>query len=513
MSNFYVLLRFVMLAIALTYGGVLHVYASAKAGEAEVYEGKTATIYLADTYQRTLRNSRVLSYSWTSDNSSYVIVTGSTQNYARIKGVKPTSSCKVYFKCSYVIDGFYRTMDFYYTVEVKSTSVSVTNISLNRSNAQLTAGSTLQLTADIYPTNATNKNVNWSSSNTSVASVDSRGLVTAKKAGSATITCRVADGSGKYATCSITVNAHVEPESIVLNTNELTLYEGETFQLEAEIIPVDATDKRLEWMTDDEKVVNVSSDGTVTALREGSARIFVKTVNGLVGSCAVTVKKHADAVFTDWSGHYIVSSNHVISYPTQEYNDDFEMTIENKNDRYFVTSMFGEDLTAYNDGGFLLHDNGNGTATIDISYYNILKSAGKDFPLYAIYVFDEDSNDWSDKWHFRMGDDGCIMIEDFYVASFTWNEDAEIWEDGKLETLYYNLSADKVSAGIHSVDEKTFGVRVDDGSIIFDDVVKVRVFRVDGAQVYSGATDRVDSLDEGIYIVKYDGGCKKIIVR
>ena len=181
-----------MLILALMFSGGQHVFASAKAGEAEVYEGKTATIYLADVYQRTLRYSRVLSYSWTSDNSSYVIVTSSTQNYARIKGIKPTSSCKAYFKCSYVIDGFYRTMDFYYTVEVKSTSVSVTRVSLNRSSAQLTEGSTLQLTADVYPTNATNRNVNWSSSNTSVAYVDSCGLVTAKNTGSATITCRAA---------------------------------------------------------------------------------------------------------------------------------------------------------------------------------------------------------------------------------------------------------------------------------------------------------------------------------
>lgn len=600
MRNFCVVMRFVMLVLALMFSGVQHVFASAKAGEAEVYEGKTATIYLADVYQRTLRCSKVLSYSWTSDNSSYVIVASSTQNYARIKGIKPTSSCKVYFKCSYVIDGFYRTMDFYYTVEVKSTSVSVTRVSLNRSSAQLTEGSTLQLTADVYPTNATNRNVNWSSSNTSVAYVDSRGLVTAKNAGSATITCRAADGSGcsdvcrltvepavvyvssisldrtdlslnagetiqlnaavypstatnkslhwssdnpsvaavasdgtvtakysgtatvfckaqdgsgEYATCRVSVDSYIEPEAIVLNANELTLYEGETFQLKVDISPEEATDKTLVWMIDDEKVVNVSADGTVTALSEGCARIFVKTVNELVASCAVTVKKRADVVFTDWSGHYIVASNHVIGNPTQGYSDDFEMTIENKNDSYFVTSMFGEDLTAYNDGGFLLHDNGDGTATIDISYCNILKSAGKDFPLYAIYVFDEDDNDWSDKWHFRMGDDGSIMIEDFYVASFAWNEESEKWENGMLETLYYNLSANKVSAGIHTIGEEPCCVRVEDISIIFDDVFSVCVFRADGALVYSGTTDCIADLDKGIYIVRYDDKCKKVIIR
>ena len=151
--------------------------------------------------------------------------------------------------------------------------------------------------------------------------------------------------------------------------------------------------------------------------------------------------------------------------------------------------------------------------TINISYYNILKSAGKDFPLYAIYVFDEDDNDWSDKWHFRMRDDGSIMIEDFYVASFAWNEESEKWENGMLETLYYNLSANKVSAGIHTVGEEPCCVRVENSSIIFDDVFSVCVFRADGALVYSGTTDCIAGLDKGIYIVRYDDKCKKVIIR
>ena len=87
--------------------------ASAKAGEATVYTGSTTTISLAATYQNTLKKATGVTYRWYSENTSLVSVTSSTRNYATIKGISPTSSCRVYFYCSYFIDGFYRTMDFY----------------------------------------------------------------------------------------------------------------------------------------------------------------------------------------------------------------------------------------------------------------------------------------------------------------------------------------------------------------------------------------------------------------
>ncbi|MBO5280596.1 MAG: InlB B-repeat-containing protein [Clostridia bacterium] len=82
-------------------------------------------------------------------------------------------------------------------------TVSVTGVTLNKSSATLTEGDTLTLTATVAPTNATNKNVTWKSSDTTVATV-SNGVVTAKKAGTATITVTTADGS-KTETCAVTV--------------------------------------------------------------------------------------------------------------------------------------------------------------------------------------------------------------------------------------------------------------------------------------------------------------------
>ena len=89
-------------------------------------------------------------------------------------------------------------------VIVENSSVNVTSITLSPSSASLTVGDTQQLTATISPSNATNKDVTWSSSNTDVATVNSSGFVTANSVGSATITCKANDGSGVTATCEVT---------------------------------------------------------------------------------------------------------------------------------------------------------------------------------------------------------------------------------------------------------------------------------------------------------------------
>ncbi|WP_245176844.1 Ig-like domain-containing protein [Flavobacterium aquidurense] len=85
------------------------------------------------------------------------------------------------------------------------TNVAVTSVSLSPSSASLSVGGTQQLTPTILPANATNKSVNYSSSNTAVATVNSSGLVTAVANGSATITVTTVDGS-KTSTCLVTVS-------------------------------------------------------------------------------------------------------------------------------------------------------------------------------------------------------------------------------------------------------------------------------------------------------------------
>lgn len=90
------------------------------------------------------------------------------------------------------------------TCTVTVEAVSVNGVSLNKSTLSLEEGKSETLTATVLPANATNKNVSWSSSNTTVATVNANGAVTAVKAGTATITVTTEDGS-KTATCAVTV--------------------------------------------------------------------------------------------------------------------------------------------------------------------------------------------------------------------------------------------------------------------------------------------------------------------
>lgn len=494
-------IRLVWLMLICCAVSVQTAFASAKAGEATVYTGNTATISLAATYQNTLRRATGVTYRWYSENTSLVSVTGSTRDYATIKGISPTSSCRVYFYCSYFIDGFYRTMDFYYTITVKSSTVSVTSVSLNTSSASLTEGETLQLNASVYPTNATNRNVTWSSSNTSVATVTSNGLVTAKSAGTATITCRAADGSGKSATCAVTVEAEQLPTDITLNHTTAILEEGETLQLTAEIRPVEASGQVVVWMSDDTAIATVSADGLVTAVSEGEANIIATTSNHLAAVCQIRVIAHETGVQTDWAGTYTVSSRHVTADPSRDYEDDFEMTISRSDDGFIMTSLFGEDLTKYNDGGFRLKDLGNGQALIDVSYYNILRYTDNDSPLYALYIWDEAADDWSDEWLLTMNGDGTISVSDFYVVAFRWDDNEEVWKNGRVETLYYDLTARSSATGVETVSSEPFNYRIESGTVLFPVLAEVSLYRLDGMKVYSGTTTRIEGLSKGIYIM------------
>ena len=102
---------------------------------------------------------------------------------------------------------YFRNCYIELTYEETEITIPVSSITLSPSSLTLTEGGTETINATVSPSNATNKKLSWSSNKTSVATVDSNGKVTALSVGSATIICAATDGSGKYATCSITVLA------------------------------------------------------------------------------------------------------------------------------------------------------------------------------------------------------------------------------------------------------------------------------------------------------------------
>ena len=175
-------------------------------------------------------------------------------------------------------------------VSVKPKTYSVASVSLNKTNASLTVGETLALSATVLPVNASNKNVSWNSSNTAVATV-SNGVVTAVGVGSVIITVITADG-GKAATCNVIVSARNYPVTgVILNKSSLELTEEDVFTLEATVLPANATNKNVTWSSSNTVVATVSN-GIVTARTAGTTTVTVKTLDGsFTAKCAVVVKE------------------------------------------------------------------------------------------------------------------------------------------------------------------------------------------------------------------------------
>ena len=176
-------------------------------------------------------------------------------------------------------------------VTVKAKVIPVSSVSLNKTSLTMTVGDTETLVASVLPENATDPSVAWSSSNTSIATVSSTGEISAKAAGTATITVKTNDG-GKTATCTINVTAAtVSVTGVSLNKTSMSMTVGDTQTLTATITPSNATDKSVTWSSNNTSVATVSSSGVVTAKAAGMATITVKTTDGSkTATCTVTVK-------------------------------------------------------------------------------------------------------------------------------------------------------------------------------------------------------------------------------
>jgi uncharacterized protein YjdB len=169
--------------------------------------------------------------------------------------------------------------------------VDETGATLNQTKLTLVAGGTgYKLIPTIAPSNATNKNVTWKSSNTKVATVDTNGNVVPVGAGTATITVTT-QGKLKTATCTVTVTAQIYETGVILNQTKLTLIAGGTgYKLISTIAPSNATNKNVTWKSSNTRVATVDASGNVVPVGTGTATITVTTQGKLkTATCIVTV--------------------------------------------------------------------------------------------------------------------------------------------------------------------------------------------------------------------------------
>lgn len=171
---------------------------------------------------------------------------------------------------------------------------SAEGLALNVEKFELAVGEKQTLEA-VFSEGLRRETITWKSSNSSVAAVSKKGVVTGKKRGGATITASTK--SGLTAVARVTVYA--VPTSVKIEQKPMKLYVGAEQRLTAKISPAKVRDSSLTWKSSKKSVAAVDADGVVKARKKGSATITVTTANGKVATVGVTVKQPVTSISLD----------------------------------------------------------------------------------------------------------------------------------------------------------------------------------------------------------------------
>lgn len=205
------------------------------------------------------------------------------------------------------------------TPEPTPVEVKANKITLNKESVTFTAlNQTFSLSATVTPENAEEKAVGWNSNNMSVVTVDKDGKITAVGKGSAEVFCFLKSNGEVFAKCSVTVQIPdtqpeptkpepkpTEPEvvkvsGITLNPNiSLKIKEGGSSKITATVVPSNATNSSVKWVSSSPDVATVDDSGNVTALKEGSTTITCTAVDGSGVSAVCPVTVTAKSTTTD----------------------------------------------------------------------------------------------------------------------------------------------------------------------------------------------------------------------
>ena len=461
-----------------------------------VYENKPTSIDLPSTLSLEVGKSKTLTptvvpsdatytLSWSSSNTSVATVSQSGVVTAKASGATIITVRTDNGKSDDCL------------VTVTQSAVSPTSVSVTPTSLSLEVNQTANLTATVYPSNATTS-LTWSSSNTNVAKISS-GKVTAVGAGSCVITVKTSNG--KSATCNVTVaEPVVNPTSVYVSPSSVSLEVNETANLTATVYPSNATTS-LTWSTSNSSVAKVTN-GKVTAVGAGTCKITVKTSNGKSASCNVTVKSTNSGTTVGWSGTYNVTSSvdrkHVSDY---NFPSSFTMKIKQVDGTYYVTEMLGLDLTRSIYEGIKLNMIDNQRAELDLDYNNDLggfTTTGEYLDgLYLITT--QPTYQWSNLGHLYLTrkSDGSIVMDDFNVFAFGGYTDYGY----VLDAVYHNVKGSNTSSSVPTImaDESTPSI--------------LEIYNLNGMLVFSGEEDGMPELTPGIYVFRRGRNVQKVMVR
>ena len=255
------------------------------------------------------------------------------------------------------------------TVKVSAKEVSVTSITLDKTSLSIQVGETETITATVSPDNATDKTVEWGSSDVAVATV-ADGIITARKSGETIITAK----SGScIAECKVTVT--VPTGSVTLDKTTLSLAIGESATLTATVKPDDATDKNVIWTSSDESIAKVDN-GKVTAVKSGKATITARC-GGKTAECAVTVYAKVTGVKLSSSSLRMMSGDKASLKATITPDNAMNKNISWSSDNETVAVVNNGEVTAKAEGKATITvttEDGQYTATCSVTVTNDITS-------------------------------------------------------------------------------------------------------------------------------------------
>ncbi len=314
-------------------------------------------------------------------------------------------------------------------------ATAVTGVELDNATLSMLVDEVKTINATVSPDNATTKDVIWTSSDDTVATVTANGSIKAIKAGTATITVTTKDGA-KTATCVVTVSA-ISATSVVLDTNYLTMLPLDTATLTATVYPANATYQNITWTSSDATVVKVDENGNIKALKQGTATITATNADGKVGKCSVTV-----------NGGWLFS---------QDYEDG-EYTV-------FMSSSNGWSRVKDDDGNWIMQLvidenttiaadyypaslNASGTAPIPtdnfVVSFDVCNMSADGAALFSIHAYDDNSGG-----NYYLFDARDLEIGKWYNVKFYKNGTAYARKFGEAEysTIDVKTAAHGISSG------------------------------------------------------------------
>ena len=242
--------------------------------------------------------------------------------------------------------------------------VQIEKITLSASNTTMKKGDSQKLNVEIYPEDAKNHEIEFTSSNTKVLTVDNSGTVLAVGNGTAKITAKAKENS---VSSSLEIQVYTPVIDLELNVEQLTMQEGDSFIIIPSIYPIDASNKNVKYSVENQTIAQVSSDGKITGKSQGTTTVTVTTEDGnITKTITINVVQRIGEDEINWDSSLKVENSMVTGW------DATKMTVEQIKNKIQTAYT----IEIYNSKNELLTDTqnaGTGSTIRFIDENNVIK--------------------------------------------------------------------------------------------------------------------------------------------